>query len=320
MPNNLTPEQVTVLEEILGKCDKLKKSVELVFHCPFHNRNEQEDPDAKKLSIHISGKWHCWHCHKRGKKDPLYIIKRFGARDHLVRFKGARSYLYDDDDGEVEQETRVILPDGYRLLMFKSTAPDFNACKRYLHSRGVSQKDIIFYKIGCYTAGRYKGRVVFPSFDDDGELNFFVGRKIEDSAFGGKYMNSRASKDIIFNELYIDWDDRVVLVEGPMDMLKCRNSIPLLGSTLRADSVLFDRIVSESSRVVVALDREVKAWDKANKIASMLYEHGIDVSVVDLRKEKKYGDMGDMTKEVAEEFIKGAKQYDPTRSALDRLM
>lgn len=310
MSNNLTLEQVAILKEVLGDCDKLKKSVELVFHCPFHNRNEQSNPLDKKLSVHISGKWHCWHCHKKGKKDPLYIIKRFGARSHVERFKGAKSYLYDDYDYDNEEDSRVILPDGYKMLMYKSNELEFNVCKKYLHGRGVTQRDIIFYKIGCYTTGRYKGRVVFPSFNGDGELNFFVGRKIRDSDFGGKYMNVRASKDIIFNELYIDWDDTVVLVEGPMDMVKCENSIPLLGSTLRADSVLFDRIVSESSEVVIALDREKKAWEKSKSIAKMFYEHEIDVRLVDLRG-GEYGDIGEMTKSVARKHIESAKRYDP---------
>ena len=319
MQNNLTLEQVSILKSVLGSYEKLKKSVELVFHCPFHDKKEQEDPSEKKLSIHISGKWHCWHCHKRGKKSPLYIIKRFGTRSQFESFKGARSYLYNDEvEGYSEENSKVSLPEGYKLLLYKSIDPDFNACKKYLHSRGVSQKDIIFYKIGCYTSGRYKGRVMFPSFNEDGVLNFFVGRKIDDDAFGGKYMNCKSSKNIIFNELYIDWDDDVVLVEGPMDMVKCRNSIPLLGSTLSSNSMLFEKIVSESSKVVIAFDREKKAIERANNISRTLNEHGIFVRQVDLRR-TKYGDMGEMTKEVAERFINDAKPFDSIMSRINKL-
>jgi len=310
--NNLTPEQVEILVEILGKCEKTKMSAELGFYCPFHNKEEQSDPSAKKLSIHISGKWHCWHCHKRGKSNPLYIIRRFGSRVQLEKFKGAKSYLYDynDEYSDCTQEQKVVLPTGYKPLMYKSIDPDFKACKDYLHRRGVTQKDIIFYKIGCYTTGRYKRRVIFLSFNDDGVLNYFVGRKIDDEVAGGKYMNSKTSKDIIFNELYVDWDEEIVLVEGPMDMIKCKNSIPLLGSSLSVDSVLFERIINESPKIVIALDREEDAWNKAKRIAHSLYEHEISVKMVDLRR-GKYGDIGEMTKEVAERYVKDAIIYDP---------
>ena len=55
-----------------------------------------------------------------------------------------------------------------------------------------------------------------------------------------KYLNPPADRDIIFNELYIDWDSDIILVEGAFDAIKAGpNSIPLLGSTLREESSLF---------------------------------------------------------------------------------
>ena len=101
-------------------------------------------------------------------------------------------------------------------------------------------------------------------------------------------------------------------------MVKCRNSIPLLGSTLSSNSMLFEKIVSESSKVVIAFDREKKAIERANNISRTLNEHGIFVRQVDLRR-TKYGDMGEMTKEVAERFINDAKPFDSIMSRINKL-
>ena len=78
--------------------------------------------------------------------------------------------------------------------------------------------------------GEYQHRVIIPSFDDEGNVNFFVGSSYTDDWM--KYKNPQVSKDIIFNDLNIDWEDDIILVEGAFDAMKCKNAIPLLGSTL----------------------------------------------------------------------------------------
>ena len=51
-------------------------------------------------------------------------------------------------------------------------------------------------------------------------------------------------KNIIFNELYVDWDSDLVITEGIFDAIKAGpNSIPLLGSTVRENSKLFQKII-----------------------------------------------------------------------------
>ena len=72
-------------------------------------------------------------------------------------------------------------------------------------------------------------------------------------------MNPSLSRDIIFNELYIDWDLDVVLVEGVFDAIKTGpNAIPLLGSTLREDSKLLQAIVKNDAAIFLALDPDAE--------------------------------------------------------------
>ena len=88
-----------------------------------------------------------------------------------------------------------------------------------------------------------------------------------------KYKNPKVSKDIIFNGLNVDWDSDIVLVEGVFHAMKCRNAIPLLGSTLRENSILFQKICERKPNVYLALDDDVfRDW--INDVLEAAYEDG----------------------------------------------
>ena len=63
--------------------------------------------------------------------------------------------------------------------------------------------------MGYCLEGEYRNRIVVPSFDDDGDVNYFVGRSFTGDSY--KYKNPRASKNIVFNELFVDWDSDLIL-------------------------------------------------------------------------------------------------------------
>ena len=74
-----------------------------------------------------------------------------------------------------------------------------------------------------------------------------------------KYLNPPASKNIVFNHLYVDWDSDVVLVEGVFDAIRAgTNAIPILGSSLNEDSVLFQEIIKNDATIYVALDPDAE--------------------------------------------------------------
>ena len=45
--------------------------------------------------------------------------------------------------------------------------------------------------------------------------------------------------------LYLDWDKDITIVEGVFDAIVAGNAIPLLGSTLRENSYIFQKIVDK---------------------------------------------------------------------------
>jgi DNA primase len=142
--------------------------------------------------------------------------------------------------------------------------------------------------------------VIFPSFNEKGKVNYFVARNYVDDF--RKYMNPDASKDIVFNELYIDWSSDVVLVEGIFDAVKAENAIPILGSTLREDSKLFAKIIEKDPALYIALDPD--AEKKAAKIINSLLSYDIELYKIPIPSNK---DVGDMTKEEFQEYKSQAR-------------
>ena len=106
-----------------------------------------------------------------------------------------------------------------------------------------------------------------------------------------------AKSKIIFNELYIDWNEDLVLTEGVFDAIVAgKNSVPILGSSLREQSKLFKSIITNDTPVFVALDQD--AQEKAADLIQNLIKYGAEVYKVEVTP---YNDVGEMPKK---EFLK----------------
>ena len=191
---------------------------------------------------------------------------------------------------ETPSEQRVDLPESLVSLTNRTPSRSAQVALRYLYKRGITKDDILKWKIGYCSDGEYAGRVVVPSFNENGYANYFIARSYGDA--WPRYKNPPASRDIIFNELYVNWDEDLVIVEGVFDAIKAGNAIPLLGSTLRENSALFQAIVKNGRRVFLALDED--ASKKARSIARLLLKYGVEVYEIDTSGVE---DVGEMTKE-----------------------
>lgn len=284
-------KKLTILKDILGNYRR-SGSCEFLFYCPKCNHHK------KKLSVRLDKGFHCWVC---GYASPsIYrLVRKYGSflqrkewedidgiLDHSVKS------LYDELFGEEEKEEEQItsLPKEFVSLVNKKQPFSAMFANNYLKKRGITKQDILKWKIGyCYT-GEYKERIIIPSFNKNGDVNFFVGR-----AFGEdwmKYKIPELSKDIVFNELYVDWKNDLVIVEGVFDAIKAGNSVPLLGSTLNEESKLFQEIIKHDTPIYVALDAD--AEKKALRLIRELITYGVEIYKVDV---SGYNDVGEMSHE-----------------------
>lgn len=283
-------EKLKLLKNALGRC--WSNGTEHLFHCPKCKHHK------RKLSVNVDkGVFKCWICDYSGTKISQ-LIRRYAPSyyaDYRLLEGEVDLSKYDTIFAEhIPDPPQIIdLPENFQTLTGKKT-PLKKRALDYLYSRGFTDRDILTWKIGFCDFGEYQDRVIVPSFDDEGNVNFFVGRSYTDDWM--KYKNPQVSKDIIFNDLNIDWEDDIILVEGAFDAMKCKNAIPLLGSTLREKSRLFQKICEKKPNVYLALDEDAKG--KEFSIAKKLKEYGISVKTIQVTP---YSDIGEMPQEVVEQ-------------------
>jgi len=282
---------------------------EVYAYCPQCNHHKQ------KLVISLEKDlFHCWICNYGGHVSKL--IRVYGS-DALYRewqrITGAIDFEYDLRDflsgGHDTQATitRVKLPPEARRL--KNGIPSVvaqNALK-FLAKRGVTYRTIRMFNFYYCEEGKYRDRVLLPSYDINGKLNFFVARSIYDSSEIMKYINPQTNKEeIIFNELFITWERPIILVEGPFDALAVRrNAVPLLGSSLSEKSNLFRRIANAHSDVVLMLDNDQAGRAGTIKAGKLLTDWGINTSIVEYAKK----DPGEMTPAEISAALKSRKPF-----------
>ena len=190
-----------------------------------------------------------------------------------------------------EHKTILHLPDEFTSLCSDKVPATGQYAYHYLRKRGLTDADIVRWKIGYCFSGEYRNRVIIPSFDDDGDVNFFIARSYSGDSY--KYKNPRASKNIVFNELFIDWNEDLTIVEGVFDAVVAGNAAPILGSTLQKHARLIQKIVYNDTPVFVALDPD--AQKKENKLIQTLLKYDIELYKIDVGG---YEDVGSMPREV----------------------
>lgn len=253
----------------------------------------------RKLAINLEKKaYHCWVCDYRG-RNIRRLVRRFGTYTQLKKWDeitGRIDYdkfaedLFMETEKVEEKPQKLKLPDAFESLSNPKLPFTANRAYKYLLSRGIDKYDILRWKMGYCLTGEYRSRIVIPSFDEDGDINYFVSRTFTGDSY--KYKNPKASKNIIFNELFVDWDSDLILVEGVFDAVVAGNSVPILGSTLRPDSKLIKKIVYHDTPVYLAFDEDAKK--KENQVISMLSKYDIELYKIDT---SGYDDVGSMSKE-----------------------
>jgi DNA primase len=263
---------VNLLNRVLNsKGTKLKKQNEYMYWSPFVSHHKP------KLQINIqSGKWHCWVSNVGG-RNLFQLLKKVGvSKEHFDELRE----LVDDiphykQNKDIKKET-VQLPKEFKSLWNGGDGIVKRHALSYLYKRGIDDSDILKYNIGYCDEGLYSNRIIVPSYDSEGQLNFFVGRDFYNGKM--KYRNTPTTKNVIGFELFINWDEPIILCEGVFDAMTFkRNAIPLFGKTVM--SKLQKKIIeSKVKTIYLALDND--AIVDAVKISENFIDNGIEVRMM----------------------------------------
>ena len=270
------------------------------FECPnCHHHNH-------KLTVNIEKSvWNCFHCQIKG-KSFLYLLKLAGV-SNTNQYKNIfneepKKNLNDIDNifGEHLKErvsSKLVLPKGYESLFKNLEKTFYKPAVEYLLSRGLLKEDVLKYDIHYSVSDQ---RILFPSYDREHNLNYYVARTIQPFE-SYKYKNASASKrDVIFNEHLVEWDKPLYIVEGIFDaILSRKNAVPILGSNVGSGSLLFKRLLQNNTQVIIALDADAKK--KMFKMINELVKYNIPVTYVDWKSEER--DIAEMGAERFEEIV-----------------
>ena len=266
------------------------------FSCPFCRHPEHK----KKLYVNLDPSkeqyqhWHCWVCDNRG-KSLFTLLKQVDAPKRLFKRLSKHvdgpsySKKQTEKDGE-EEDFSISLPEDFRPLWKPQDDIVSNHALNRLSDRGVSYGDVVKHRIGYCRSGDYKKRLIVPSYDEDGQLNYFVGRRIWSSQFP-KYKNPSAPRNqIVPFESTINWREAVTIVEGPFDAISVRrNAVPILGNKM-PESLFCKLIESPTNKVNVALDADMQ--EVAIEIAERFLGEDFNVKLIDLPEGQDPGDTG----------------------------
>jgi DNA primase len=271
-----------LLESVLGK-GKPTSGDNIAFFSPFVSHYKP------KLEIDINtnhageNAWHCWISDKKGRsittlfKQLNLSREKFEQLNRIIETTRYRTGI------QVPEKIQVIqLPDAYRPLWINKNTPDFKNAIHYLTKRGITIFDIIKYRIGYCESGEYSGKIIIPSYDTDGQLNYFVSRAYY-SRDTQKHKNPKISKDIIGFGMFINWAEPIILCEGAFDAIAIkRNAIPLFGKIIQP--TLQKKIIEERVKnIYICLDAD--ALKNAIQIAERFMSEGLNVYFIELKNE-----------------------------------
>jgi DNA primase len=249
-----------IIQSVFQDVKGLYNSEQLQVNCPrCQERDGLRYPDGKyNLEINTAKRvFKCWKCDEPKFSGSLgRLIKLFGSYNDYKIYKSYASIFNDYKHHEDEDELiQVKLPDEmiYFSQMDEKNPEHFEAYNYLINQRMLTRDIILKFRLGFCASGKYAGRIIVPSFDEKGEVNYFVGRKYKDY-IKQKYLNPKVDKSrFIFNEGFINWDSTVFLVEGPFEMLSFPvNTIPMLGKNLY--DLLFYKLKEMKPNVVILLD------------------------------------------------------------------
>lgn len=257
-----------IIKKIFDDVKGYKDSEQLKVCCP---RCQQRDglliPDGKyNLEINTrKNVFHCWKCDNPKFSGSIgKLVKLYGSSyDYKLYESYSRIYynknlnynnLNEEDVSDIYYQ--VKLP--FEYISFKNM--DLNNDKHlefynyWVLNRKLSIDLAYEYDVGFCTHGKYGNRIIVPSYDKFGKINYFIGRYIYDDKKHPKYLNPPLDKtSVIFNENRINWDSTIFIVEGVFDMFSLpSNTLVLLGKELYLS--IFNKLREKKPNIVLVLD------------------------------------------------------------------
>lgn len=349
--------QVEQIKERLGIVDVISQYVKLEkagsnfkARCPFHNE--------KTPSFFVSparNSYYCFGCNAKG--DIFSFVEQFEGLDFVGALKvlgeKAGIQVVFEKQGEKDKSARLYDIMEAASLFFEENLKREKKITKYLHNRGLKDKTINDWRIGYshkswsslydylkknYSAleiekaglikkkesgndyyDRFRGRIMFPIFDNSGRIIAFSGRIFEGDEKDAKYINSPETALFSKSKILYGYDrakfsirklNFSIVVEGQMDLLMSHqsgftNTVALSGTALTLEHIgILKRL---SSNIIFAFDSDPAGIASSGKSAIQVLSYGMDVKVTSLKQGEDPADVLNKSKEEWKRTIKNSK-------------
>lgn len=305
---------VKFIEKVFGASKSFNNGLNHAVVCPICKHYKGQHYSNKKLNIKTvtPNIMHCWVCNYSS-SNMVGLLKKFFP-DHVGEYKERfldSESLREDKDLQEKSDQIITFPSQYVFLPRANKTKYISKCYEYLSNRGIGEKEIWQYKLGItgYENKDLSNRIIIPSFDSDGVINFWTSRSMNPKVSPSvKYVNCQARREkMIFNEYFIDWKTPLVITEGPFDLFKTAgNATALLGSSISSQFKLFHKILHNRTPLILAFDND--AGKKMLATAKMFSEFNVPVKIFSVPK--KYKDIGEMSYNEFSERLENSVDYD----------
>ncbi len=228
-------------------------------------------------------------------RNDIRSINKESARfffNALKSSKKAQTYL----------ESRKISPETVSKFGIGYAPDSWDALYQYLHKAGISDELILRAGLagkkndGSGFVDRFHDRLMFPIFDEAGNVIAFGGRVMDPDAKTAKYINSQETPVYVkgdhlygLNIAKRSSSKTVIIVEGFMDCIALHQkgidyAVASLGTALTAKQAkLLKRYFEE---VIVAFDNDQAGKDATLRSLDIVKEAGLSVKVFRLEGAK----------------------------------
>ncbi|AOV07878.1 DNA primase [Sporosarcina ureilytica] len=174
---------------------------------------------------------------------------------------------------------------------------DFEALSGLLKRKGFNMQEMersglcIMKDDGTGYFDRFRGRIMFPLWDDTGNVIAFSGRSLYEDKEVAKYLNSPETPifekgKVLYNlhnaRLNIRKTGKVILFEGFMDTISADhvdvgNSVAIMGTSLSESHLLkLKRIAKE---LIICCDGDSAGWEAAKRFATIANANGMNIRI-----------------------------------------
>jgi DNA primase len=270
-----------------------KAGVELTYE--RHARTDKTERDALLEVLEVAGKFFMAELGKHP-EVVTYILSRGLTEESIKSWK----------IGYAPDEWRAL----YSHLTALGYAPDL------LIRAGLAKKAGEDGQKNPYDV--FRGRVIFPLFDQNGRIIAFSGRALDPNV-PAKYLNSPETPVFQKSEVLYGLDkakddirrkNYAVLVEGQMDLVLSHqagvaNTVASSGTAFT--SLHLERLKRFSDRIILAFDGDKAGQSASEKSAMLALALGMEVKIARLPEGKDPADLVREDSEKWKEVLRGSK-------------